>query len=192
MLLLFIKITYKPVRVTAALTEACVWKHCSGVPGCLQTSGTGTGNSQSIGQENFRKANNDVFVQGYLPGLFAWELDIEGVTLLLGGWWLETSARGELEVIPVINIDPEMGYLDQESGNWIWDDMERAREIAVEEELLYKQKLAREKDEEEASVANAYEKLEDIEDETDQVEEIMKKALANMQKTQTHTQTLPF
>ena len=137
-----------------------------------------------VGQENFRKANNDVFVQGYLPGLFAWELDIEGVTLLLGGWWLETSARGELEVIPVINIDPEMGYLDLESGNWIWDDIEKAREIAVEEELLYKQKLAREKDEEEASVANAYEKLEDIEDETDQVEEIMKKALANMQKTQ--------
>ena len=119
-----------------------------------------------------------------MPGLFAWELDIEGVTLLLGGWWLETSARGEPEVIPVMNIEPEMGYLDKESGDWIWDDNERAREIAVEEELLYKQKLAREKEEEEAAVANAYEKLEDIEDETEQVEEIMKKALANMKKTQ--------
>ncbi len=119
-----------------------------------------------------------------MPGLFAWEIEIEGVTLLLGGWWLETSARGELEVIPVMNLDPEMGYLDTESGDWIWDNFEKAKEIAVEEELLHKQMLVRQKDEEEAAVSNAHEKLEDIEDETVQVEEIMKKALANMQKTQ--------
>ena len=119
-----------------------------------------------------------------MPGLFAWEIEIEGVTLLLGGWWLETSARGQLEMIPVVNIEPEMGYLDPESGDWVWDDMERAKQIAVEEELEHKQKLVRQKEEEESAVANAQEKLEDIEDETDQVEEIMKKALANMQKTQ--------
>ena len=119
-----------------------------------------------------------------MPGLFAWEIEIEGVTLLLGGWWLETSARGELEVIPVMNLDPEMGYLDPESGDWIWDNCDKAKEIAVEEELLHKQTLMRQKDEEEAAVSNAHEKLEDIEDETGQVEEIMKKALANMQKTQ--------
>ena len=116
--------------------------------------------------------------------MFAWEIEIEGVTLLLGGWWLETSARGQLEMIPVVNIEPEMGYLDPESGDWVWDDMERAKQIAVEEELEHKQKLERQKEEEESAVANAQEKLEDIEDETDQVEEIMKKALANMQKTQ--------
>ena len=119
-----------------------------------------------------------------MPGLFAWEIEIEGVTLLLGGWWLETSARGQLEMIPVVNIEPEMGYLDPESGDWVWDDMERAKQIAVEEELEHKQKLANQKEEEESAVANAQEKLEDIEDETDQVEEIMKKALANMHKTQ--------
>ena len=119
-----------------------------------------------------------------MPGLFAWEIEIEGVTLLLGGWWLETSARGQLEMIPVVNIEPEMGYLDPESGDWVWDGMERAKQIAVEEELEHKQKLVRQKEEEESAVANAQEKLEDIEDETDQVEEIMKKALANMQKTQ--------
>ena len=116
--------------------------------------------------------------------MFAWEIEIEGVTLLLGGWWLETSARGQLEMIPVVNIEPEMGYLDPESGDWVWDDMERAKQIAVEEELEHKQKLVNQKEEEESAVANAQEKLEDIEDETDQVEEIMKKALANMQKTQ--------
>ena len=37
-------------------------------------------------------------LQGYLPALFAWELEIEGVTLLLGGWWLETAARGEVRL----------------------------------------------------------------------------------------------
>ena len=133
----------------------------------------------------FKKSLKGILiVQGYLPGLFAWEIEIEGVTLLLGGWWLETSARGELEVIPVMNLDPEMGYLDTESGDWIWDNFEKAKEIAVEEELLHKQMLVRQKDEEEAAVSNAHEKLEDIEDETVQVEEIMKKALANMQKTQ--------
>ena len=87
-------------------------------------------------------------------------------------------------MIPVVNIEPEMGYLDPESGDWVWDGMERAKQIAVEEELEHKQKLVRQKEEEESAVANAQEKLEDIEDETDQVEEIMKKALANMHKTQ--------
>ena len=37
-------------------------------------------------------------LQGYLPALFAWELEIEGVPLLLGGWWLETAARGEVRL----------------------------------------------------------------------------------------------
>ena len=37
-------------------------------------------------------------LQGYLPALFAWELEIEGVALLLGGWWLDTAARGEVRL----------------------------------------------------------------------------------------------
>ena len=37
---------------------------------------------------------------------------------------------------------------------------------------------------EDNAVLNAQDKLKDIEDETDEIEEIMKKALANMQKTQ--------
>ena len=84
--------------------------------------------------------------------MFAWEIEIEGVTLLLGGWWLETSARGQLEMIPVVNIEPEMGYLDPESGDWVWDGMERAKQISVEEELEHKQKLVRQKEEEETKL----------------------------------------
>ena len=36
----------------------------------------------------------------------AWELRIEGVTMTLGGWWLQAAVRGNLETIPVININP--------------------------------------------------------------------------------------
>ena len=35
-----------------------------------------------------------------------WDLKIDGVMMLLGGWWLEAASRGKLDSIPVINIDP--------------------------------------------------------------------------------------
>ena len=34
---------------------------------------------------------------------------IEGVTLLLGGWWLESARKGGPDTLPVININPEVG-----------------------------------------------------------------------------------
>ena len=48
-----------------------------------------------------------------MPALYAWEIEIEGVTLLLGGWWLKTAKTGAMEMIPVINIDPQMGFLGE-------------------------------------------------------------------------------
>ena len=33
---------------------------------------------------------------------------IEGVTLLLGRWWLESARRGGPDTLPVININPEV------------------------------------------------------------------------------------
>ena len=33
---------------------------------------------------------------------------IEGVTLLLGGWWLEAAKRGGPDTLPVINLSPEV------------------------------------------------------------------------------------
>ena len=33
---------------------------------------------------------------------------IEGVTLLLGGWWLEAARRGGPDTLPVINCNPEV------------------------------------------------------------------------------------
>jgi len=46
-------------------------------------------------------------VVGYSQRQGGWQLQIEGASMLLGGWWLEAAARGALEYLPVINIDPE-------------------------------------------------------------------------------------
>merc|ERR1712130_415159 len=43
----------------------------------------------------------------YSPKNGGWELKVDGVSMLLGGWWLETARRGQVESIPIINIDPE-------------------------------------------------------------------------------------
>ena len=36
-----------------------------------------------------------------------WDLTVEGVAMLLGGWWLQAAQRGNLETIPVVNLCPE-------------------------------------------------------------------------------------
>ena len=79
-------------------------------------------------------------IQGYIPALYGWEIEIEGVTLLLGGWWLDTSERGGMEMIPVVNIDPTMGLVT-DTGDIDWEDKEHIDQVAVEEEMMFKQKL---------------------------------------------------
>ena len=37
---------------------------------------------------------------------------IEGVTLLLGGWWLEAARRGGPDTLPVINRNPEVNLFN--------------------------------------------------------------------------------
>jgi len=44
----------------------------------------------------------------YSQSQCAWQLEVEGVSMLLGGWWLEAAVRGEVASVPVINIDPEV------------------------------------------------------------------------------------
>ena len=34
----------------------------------------------------------------------AWELEVEGVKMLLGYWWLEAAVRGALPFLPIVNI----------------------------------------------------------------------------------------
>ena len=87
-------------------------------------------------------------------------------------------------MIPVINIDPEMGFLDPDTGEWVWNDMETALKIAKEEELQQKHKQIKQQIDEDNAVINAQTQLDELETDTDEIEEIMKKALSNMNKTQ--------
>lgn len=38
----------------------------------------------------------------------AYQLQIEGAWMELGVWWLDAATRGNLEQLPVVNIDPVM------------------------------------------------------------------------------------
>ena len=42
----------------------------------------------------------------YSPKHGGWELQIEGVSMMLGGWWLQAALKGKLDTIPVVNLDP--------------------------------------------------------------------------------------
>merc|ERR1712198_260816 len=46
-------------------------------------------------------------VLGYSEQECGWKLEVEGVHMLLGGWWLRAAQKGELQFIPVINMDPK-------------------------------------------------------------------------------------
>ena len=48
----------------------------------------------------------------YSPKQGGWEIQIEGVSMLLGGWWLQAAVRGKLDSIPIVNSDPVI--LDQD------------------------------------------------------------------------------
>ena len=47
-------------------------------------------------------------VISYSPTTRAWELEVEGVKMLLGYWWLEGCARGGPAYCPVLNCKPVM------------------------------------------------------------------------------------
>ena len=47
-------------------------------------------------------------VISYSPTTRAWELELEGVKMLLGYWWLEDCARGGPAYCPVLNCKPVM------------------------------------------------------------------------------------
>ena len=47
-------------------------------------------------------------VVSYSKAQQGWQLQVEGVPMLLGGWWLEAAVRGALEYVPVINFDPKV------------------------------------------------------------------------------------
>ena len=44
----------------------------------------------------------------FSPKNGGWELKVEGVSMLLGGWWLQAAQRGQLDSLPLANMDPVM------------------------------------------------------------------------------------
>ena len=48
------------------------------------------------------------YVNRYDEARGGWYLNIGGVFTLLGGWWLEAAQRGNLDTLPVINMEPVM------------------------------------------------------------------------------------
>jgi len=54
----------------------------------------------------------------YSPKQGGWELQVEGVSMLLGGWWVEAAMRGKVNTIPVVNVEqPSQGPKFQETAN---------------------------------------------------------------------------
>ena len=120
-------------------------------------------------------------VKSYLAPLYGWELEVEGVTLLLGGWWSEAAKRGRLTYLPVVNDDPVMGVV--EGGETIWDNPELVDRINREEEARQKEEDMKRKEEESEALESVQTKLDDISVDAEEIEIIMKKALENMEKT---------
>ena len=106
---------------------------------------------------------------------------MEGVTLLLGGWWLEAAGRGRLASLPVVNLEPLMGIMGEEGTDW--DSQEEVERINSEEEARQREEDLRRKDEENEALESVQTKLEDISVEAVEIEQIMQKALENMEKT---------
>ena len=45
-------------------------------------------------------------VMRYSTVMAAWEMEIEGVKMLLGAWWMDTAMRGAVEYLPIVNMNP--------------------------------------------------------------------------------------
>jgi hypothetical protein len=52
-----------------------------------------------------RQPGNGVgFVVGFCTRQRGWKLEVDGVPMLLGSWWIEDAVRGGPQTIPIINI----------------------------------------------------------------------------------------
>ena len=64
----------------------------------------GVGEMVREGSRVVQRARGDGRVVRYCATQRAWELEIEGVKMLLGYWWLEAAVRGGVNALPVFNI----------------------------------------------------------------------------------------
>ena len=111
--------------------------------------------------------------------------------MLLGRWWLETAERGNLDSIPVVNIDPVM-CCEDELGNCDFDIDTVTARMCMEEEV--------EKERERKSknsgfliapgTASSEAQLEEINQEKDRIDSLLEKTLKNMEKTRSLARSL--
>jgi hypothetical protein len=62
----------------------------------------------AYGGQTLQQGPGNGIVKSYREDLSALMLNVEGVVMELGVWWLEAAARGTLETLPVVNRDPVM------------------------------------------------------------------------------------
>ena len=66
---------------------------------------------ESIVKNERQKTSGVGRVMRYSSAQMAWEMEIEGVKMLLGCWWMESAIKGRVNTLPVINVETQ----DQEN-----------------------------------------------------------------------------
>ena len=78
--------------------------------------GSGQIMRQHIGQGEFVREKGKIYqrssgvgrVVRYCSTQRCWELEVEGVKMMLGVWWLQDAARGGPASLPIVNFRPEV------------------------------------------------------------------------------------
>ena len=101
-----------------------------------------------------------------------------------------------MELLPVVNVEPELGVLEGEA--WAWDQPELAAEVDKEEEKELRRRLDQLQRAEEAELEAARARLgqerarllADLAGDTQEAEEVMRRTLASMQRTQSLVESI--
>ena len=62
---------------------------------------------ESIVKNERQKTSGVGRVMRYSSAQMAWEMEIEGVKMLLGCWWMESAIKGRVNTLPVINVETQ-------------------------------------------------------------------------------------
>ena len=101
-----------------------------------------------------------------------------------------------MELLPVVNVEPELGVLEGEA--WAWDQPELAAEVDKEEEKELRRRLDQLQRAEEAELEAARARLgqerarllADLAGDTQEAEEVMRRTLASVQRTQSLVESI--
>jgi len=63
---------------------------------------------KAYGGQTMKHGPGHGVVRGFREDLSAYMLDIEGAIMELGVWWLDAAQRGQLDTLPIVNMEPIM------------------------------------------------------------------------------------